>query len=224
MTATQPAGWYHAEGDPVGTKRYWDGSMWVGGPTTMTAENGGGSGSAAAVGKRIGARIIDWLITAICLGIPVVIGLINHIDFDALPDPEDSELFQSEFAAQIEAFNPGVGVELVIAFFVLWEIIWLGLKGASPGKLMLGLRVQNTKTGEIGPGWVAAILRNVTRLLIILGEITGIFVLVALLATLASVVMLFADDQGRTIADRIASTIVVDKNAVAASDATGVTS
>lgn len=27
-----PAGWYHAEGDPPGTNRYWDGAQWVGEP------------------------------------------------------------------------------------------------------------------------------------------------------------------------------------------------
>ncbi len=29
-----PPGWYHAEGDPEGTIRYWDGQQWVGGPVT----------------------------------------------------------------------------------------------------------------------------------------------------------------------------------------------
>ena len=27
-----PPGWYHAEGDPPGTSRYWDGSQWIGDP------------------------------------------------------------------------------------------------------------------------------------------------------------------------------------------------
>jgi len=33
-----PAGWYHAEGDPPGTVRYWDGIQWVGGPKSATPE------------------------------------------------------------------------------------------------------------------------------------------------------------------------------------------
>lgn len=32
MTGQATAGWYHAEGDPVGTLRYWDGAQWVGDP------------------------------------------------------------------------------------------------------------------------------------------------------------------------------------------------
>lgn len=32
--ATQPPGWYYAEGDPPGTQRYWDGAQWIGDPQT----------------------------------------------------------------------------------------------------------------------------------------------------------------------------------------------
>ncbi len=31
-TQSVPAGWYRAQGDPEGTVRYWDGSLWHGGP------------------------------------------------------------------------------------------------------------------------------------------------------------------------------------------------
>lgn len=30
--STSPPGWYHAEGDPPGTQRYWNGVAWEGGP------------------------------------------------------------------------------------------------------------------------------------------------------------------------------------------------
>lgn len=30
-------GWYHAEGDPPGTQRYWDGELWQGEPTFVSA-------------------------------------------------------------------------------------------------------------------------------------------------------------------------------------------
>lgn len=32
MSDAATPGWYHAEGDPPGTERYWDGSMWTEGP------------------------------------------------------------------------------------------------------------------------------------------------------------------------------------------------
>ena len=46
---SQPPGWYHAEGDPPGTQRYWDGSAWQGGPQAAPDNGLGGSlGGAAA--------------------------------------------------------------------------------------------------------------------------------------------------------------------------------
>jgi hypothetical protein len=33
-SSSVPPGWYHGEGDPAGTVRYWEGSQWVGGPVT----------------------------------------------------------------------------------------------------------------------------------------------------------------------------------------------
>lgn len=32
MSNVMPPGWYHAEGDPPGTHRYWNGGNWEGGP------------------------------------------------------------------------------------------------------------------------------------------------------------------------------------------------
>lgn len=44
MNAAAP-GWYHAEGDPPGTERYWDGSQWTDGPRPI-----GGDATAADPG------------------------------------------------------------------------------------------------------------------------------------------------------------------------------
>ncbi|MEM7092616.1 MAG: DUF2510 domain-containing protein [Actinomycetota bacterium] len=38
-------GWYHAQGDPADTMRYWDGTQWVGEPTAQTAASEPPSGS-----------------------------------------------------------------------------------------------------------------------------------------------------------------------------------
>lgn len=35
MPPPQPPGWYHAQGDPPGTQRWWDGAQWVGGPAPV---------------------------------------------------------------------------------------------------------------------------------------------------------------------------------------------
>lgn len=90
--SSQPPGWYHAQGDPPGTQRYWDGSQWQGDPQAAPqaapqdspgygaapmgaaaygAMAGGGQRRADA-GKRFIAFLID---TAIFIGIYIV-GLI----------------------------------------------------------------------------------------------------------------------------------------------------
>ncbi len=86
-----PAGWYHAEGDPPGTTRYWDGTQWVGEPQPSTPQAavpptgqpmqvppmntaaGGGFGQGewagavtaprlAEVSARIGGRLLDSIV------------------------------------------------------------------------------------------------------------------------------------------------------------------
>lgn len=37
MTASAAPGWYHAQGDPPGTERYWDGTAWTEGPRPVAA-------------------------------------------------------------------------------------------------------------------------------------------------------------------------------------------
>ena len=46
MNTSRAAGWYHAEGDPPGTQRYWDGAAWQGGPQVAPE----GSLGAASIG------------------------------------------------------------------------------------------------------------------------------------------------------------------------------
>lgn len=43
----QPPGWYHGDGDPAGTKRYWDGELWIGEPQVMPSGPPPPSGPAA---------------------------------------------------------------------------------------------------------------------------------------------------------------------------------
>lgn len=44
-------GWYHAEGDPAGTVRYWDGQLWIGEP--RAAQPPAPTATGAAVGDPI---------------------------------------------------------------------------------------------------------------------------------------------------------------------------
>jgi len=215
MTA---AGWYNAQGDPPGTTRYWDGEQWVGdavhtpaAPSTSGVVGApGGYGAQvtlAGPGARIGARVIDVIVTAIVsvlFLLPTILGFID--DLDALgPNPSDSQVEN----LITDAFQDNAAVLLIIvAVGLLWDFLWVGLFGGTPGKLMLGLRVARPDNGAYPPGWGKAALRALNRLV---GFIPGLGPIIVLLVGLVSLILLFVDDKHRTVMDRIASTVVIKK-------------
>jgi uncharacterized RDD family membrane protein YckC len=71
--AGQPAGWYHAAGDPPGTHRYWDGTQWQGAPQPVGGATDGAVATAGGQPAENGKRFIAFLIDAgIIVGIYVV--------------------------------------------------------------------------------------------------------------------------------------------------------
>jgi len=207
-TPQTPAGWYHAEGDPVGTQRWWDGSQWIGAPQHNAPTNSA-PGAPASPWKRIGGRIIDAIITGILFTLPFVVLVISRIDFDALNNDIESGGDFSAFEASItEAVNVNPLFTLVIAIAsFLWDWLWTALRGGTPGKLMLGMRVASVGEREIPPGQRSSVLRALNRL------VSGVPVVsfVVPLVGLASLIMLFAHPQRRTVMDLVAGTVVVEK-------------
>lgn len=197
----QPAGWYHAEGDPPGTTRYWDGSAWQGGPQEAPAmatggaqmSGMGGTGQTlASPGLRIAGRLIDFIISLV---IALIIGA-GSIDLNAIANGEE-----------IEA--PGFGLVVASAIIALaYDTLFTHFLGGTPGKLILGMRVAEAESGISPPSLPVAGKRAANRLLGLLSDIGSI---VALLIGLASLVMLFTDDRNQTVMDKIAGTVVVKK-------------
>lgn len=211
MTA---AGWYYAQGDPAGTTRYWDGTQWIGDPvpTPPTGPMGPAGAPASALnlaspGARIGGRLIDVIIIsiiAIAVFVPVIQDLVR--DIDALgPTPSDADVERIVTDA-LEDNIARLGIVGLVG--LLWDFLWVAFVGGTPGKLILGLRVAAANTAKTPPGIGKAALRSLNRLVTLVPIIGG---LVGLLVGLASLVMLFSDDQHRTVMDRIASTVVIKK-------------
>lgn len=136
---------------------------------------------------RILARIIDSVI----VGAASVV-LLLVVRFDDLGDAADVNQFDGR-------------VLLVSLLALAWEVCWVALRGATPGKLVMGIGVI-TQRGDSPPGWGPAFLRSLIDVLALLPILRF---LIALLE-LASLVLLFADERRRTIPDRIASTYVVN--------------
>lgn len=180
-------GWYYAQGDPVGTQRYWDGSHWVGGPVPQQGIQTPNSDSihrqyGTAI-ERLGANIIDSIIIAI----PIIIVAV------AFGDSTRGLLLGTWFGVAIGA---------------AYSIGFVGLRGATPGKSLLGMEVVRADTGETPPGVDVAAKRWVLALA---GLLPGIGRLATFGIAIACGVMISNDGQNRSLYDRVANTLVVKR-------------
>lgn len=75
---SQPPGWYHAQGDPPGTTRFWDGSQWQGGPQTAATPGYGApqpghapgfGGPGFAEGSQATTALVVGILSFVCCGI-----------------------------------------------------------------------------------------------------------------------------------------------------------
>lgn len=88
-SGSTPPGWYHAQGDPEGTQRYWDGGQWVGSPQpavgtpvgTYAAQPLLGGGTPAQLGDRVVAYLIDFGLTfavaVVSIIVAAILGAVN---------------------------------------------------------------------------------------------------------------------------------------------------
>ncbi len=188
-------GYYYAAGDPPGTVRQWDGSQWLGDPMPAPPEASSvvnDNSKFATVGVRIGAALIDGLLSIIIFF--VAIAIFGNTD-------------TSDSGFEIT----GGGVETVIAVIVILAVYttMIATKGATPGKLMLGLRITMEDGVTTPPGGSKAIIRNIPGLI---GIIPLIGQLVSLGFVIMSLIWVSGDSERRSAYDRLAGTRVVYAN------------
>lgn len=196
MTSAQQPGWYHADGDPPGTHRYWDGSSWIGEPQSIGAPSGPGAatglpphvpGTLASPWQRIGARLLDGVVLLLLFS-ALTVGVLDEDMYGADQTPSAGAV---------------AGMLIISA---LWEIGFVATLGGTPGKLMLGLRVADQETGSIPPSLRDAVMRWLPTLA---GLVPLIGTLAAFVILVLSVVWLFSHAQRQTVYDRVATTYVV---------------
>ncbi len=153
MSGQAGAGWYHAEGDPVGTLRYWDGAQWVGEPQYppqpatqpvapfQPAPSGPEPWSGAPWSDQqgparqkggIGARFLAYFIDVLIAVVPFIVLSAVGGDDGALG---------------------GVGALLMVGIF-LWNSVYRqGTTGQSVGKGALNITLLGTNDAQpIGTG------------------------------------------------------------------------
>lgn len=195
---THPPGWYYAQGDPPGTQRYWDGSVWQGGPQPVPGASPAGvpdalHGALADPLKRVAARLID-LVVWVLIGnvLPALIGL-------------------GFFGTRVSNIVLELIVRAVfIALVVAYEVLMIGTQGATVGKMLLGLKVVNDdgSPADYMTGLMRMAIYIVVGMLMVF-PVLGL-VLFAVL-TVMGFVMLFVDAKQQTPWDKVGRTLVVER-------------
>ena len=166
----------------------------------------------ASMGSRLGARIVDWLLLT-AITIPLVydplsrvgtyfVDLFEEMDRQARQGQTPVQPTPTEMAAAIQ--GPLLTVALVaLAVGLLYESIFLLLKGATPGKLLLGIGVRlRERPGRLPLG--AVLLRQVIWAI---GNIPGLSFM-GLVGLLDALWPLW-DDKRQALHDKLAKTQVV---------------
>jgi uncharacterized RDD family membrane protein YckC len=143
--STQPPGWYHAQGDPPGTHRYWDGSQWQGGPQPVAQTPSGSAFNPAMPGlghnpAEYGQRVVAYLIDLAAFLAIFVAGFILSAILGAVSDVLGLLASLLTFAAYI-------------AFFVWNFVLQQGATGQTIGKKQQGIKLVADATGQpVGGG------------------------------------------------------------------------
>lgn len=195
--AAPPAGYpgYPASGQPAG----------VGYPAASGGQWGqwGAPSNLANVWARLGARIIDGLVLGVLfliVGFPFYSGLGQ--DFRDLIDAAEAGVTEPDVGPIIVSFLMLTLVSTVLT--AAYEIVLIALRGATLGKMALGLKVERegAPAGAAGPGWGPSVIRWATAVLpqIVIGFLWLIDPLWCLW-----------DPKRQCLHDKAASTIVVHR-------------
>ena len=219
-----PAGWYD---DPYpgpygpGGLRWWDGSQWsehvaprpgppVGAvPTTPDGE------VLAGWGRRLAAYLLDGLVLGVLtllVSFPFVARLVHafadyvHATVRAqesgAPPPSQLSIYSDQWGAIL-----GIGLVSLLVNLV-YQLLFLRWRSATPGKLALGLRVRlREQPGQLSWAtilrrWLAQFGPNVIALVPLVGSLASVYQLVDGLWPLG-------DRQRQAVHDKFAGTNVV---------------
>ncbi len=103
----------------------------------------------ATMGRRLGAFVIDGIIMSVIVVLLAVLILGLPAMASDPNDPDSNVVFSTAYLAFL-------GVSFIV--FLAYQIALVALRGATPGKMILGMRIVRTEDGQ-APGWIPAILR-----------------------------------------------------------------
>jgi uncharacterized RDD family membrane protein YckC len=149
------------------------------------------------MGKRFGARLIDGLIglvIIVVLGALLIGGAFSQTTFDANGNVTGGGgLFGGAFLGYFA---------LIFVYSIAYEVVLIALRGATLGKMAMGIKVVREADGGI-PGWGPSVLRWLIPQ--VAGMVCGLITIVVYLSP-------FFDNTGRQQGwhDKVAKTLVVN--------------
>lgn len=100
---------------------------------------------AASMGRRLGARLVDFVIFMVVFGWAIYLVTMNfpiHLE-----------------GRTAGAFSP-LGTLVYLVLWIGYEAVSVAVSGRTPGKMLLGLEVARASDGG-APGWGPAIIRGI---------------------------------------------------------------
>jgi len=197
---SHPPGWYADPNPPPGVApgvRWWDGQGWTDNAYPQPAGPPSVPGQPpvtpdgeplAGWGVRLGAYLIDAVLVflvAVVVGFPLV-ARIGEAYADVFREIMRSAESETQRPDQMDVYSEiwwpliGFGLLCLVLNFV-YQVAFLRWRAATPGKLLLGLRVRlRERPGQLGwdtilRRWVAQFGPNLLSLLPFLGLVSGVY-------------------------------------------------
>ena len=123
-------------------------------------------------GKRLGAYLLDAVLAGILGAVP---GMVAGASLAAM-------FFPGDYLGSLTSIIGGA-LGTVACVFLMYVVFMLieGFTGATPGKMILGLKVKNADGSDAGIGFLLlrAVLKNISYVAFILAGLTGVRVLMS---------------------------------------------
>jgi uncharacterized RDD family membrane protein YckC len=130
-----PPGWYHAQGDPPDTQRYWDGTHWQGGPQPILGQATGLPFTEAVDHATPGARFVAYLVDG-------ALYLVAYVSVFALT------AIVSAFSDVLGALVLGLGLLALLGGIAYNWLYLQGTTGQTIGKRQQGIKVVSLQTRQ----------------------------------------------------------------------------
>jgi uncharacterized RDD family membrane protein YckC len=164
--------------------------------------------------RRLIAKIIDWIVVgliAALLSVPFLTDLVAAAQsyFEAAVDAAQSGATPDTTAFESAIVQASVPITLIsLAVAVVYDVVFLVWRGATPGKMLLGTVVRPAEHAG-GISLVVALRRQV---LLVVTNLLGLVPYLGVLGTMLSIIdpaWLLWDRRRQALHDKVADTVVV---------------